>query len=366
MKRLGRSGAITTPAPTFKLPFSNFFIWFVPFIYLLDAWKHRLENRGKFKVTDRSYFDRFISLAVHDRLPLWYLNKFSTWLPVPDFLIHLKITPKEAYKRKKEHPIEFLKREDDLYDSVVWQLPKERIVTIDTMRSDVKTCTEMAKLVLDSLEKFGDPYALAIIQKDTSLLRDNFDAIFEKCWNNRMVFHYFDHVLGIKRMYWEYIEKKAQTLEFIANSGRYKVLRKAFYHDIESDIDVLDKDAWFNFEIPKSQLLLVPIDVHARLEYFGVEFKPDQIGLFHAVLETGTCILRDYTEEMDQFFPKGRFPRKLSLFSMIQIILFYIPFEHQVFAMWNYFKCWRAWRKGKLPYYETEFSKGEIKELVKK
>lgn len=317
---------------------------FSPVYFVIISW---LEEAKRAKeLTDRCYYDRFISLASHKKIPMWLFNLLIILIPVPDYIVYLKISPEEAYRRKKEHTIDFIIREKKIIESIKHK--KRNYIIINTEKNNKEQTKQIFDKIIISCRKYKCPYTQFIIDKDYSILKDNLKIFFEICWYNRMIFHYFSYVPEIKNMLDNFREKKNKTIQMLPN---YQVLEKAVYEDVESDLDVLGEEVAGDFPLE--------VDFHKKLNYFGKTFKKEDIGLNHAVYETATCILRDYTESFDKYFDKP-FPSTLKTGIMIKNMIKYPK------LILNYFRCSLSWSRNRLPYYEPAFSKEEIKNTLYK
>jgi len=356
METLGFHAYVGSP----KVPKVNllkkYLVWLLPFYYVFDAWIDQFRSNPV--ITDRCYLDRFVSLAAHKTLPIWYLSMFIKWIPKPEYVFFLNISPETAYNRKHEHEVGFIENEQTIMRLFLWDyLSEDRVLFINAEKNDVLGVTSIVNKALNSISSYGDVWAQFIFEKDYSIFEQNWNELFDKCWKNRMVFHYFDYVPEIKRMINDFDNRRFLTIFNLPM--KVTTLDKAKYQDVETDLDVLIKDGILMHNKNENELEL---DIHTELNYFGYTFgDPTKIGLYHAVFETGTCIMRDYYIEMDVFFDKKSFPRRLTYSRMIQNCLLLMSPK----LAWNYLRVIRAWRKGKLPYYEPVFSREDIWRLIK-
>ncbi len=91
------------------------------FFYLLDAISLRVavsrfvRTGDDVVVFDRYIYDEIANLPQHSKLLRWYLNFILAISPRPDIAFIVDADPDEAYRRKPEYPLEFVRQNREAY-----------------------------------------------------------------------------------------------------------------------------------------------------------------------------------------------------------------------------------------------------------
>ena len=83
-------------------------------------------------VFDRYYYDYFVDLKRYRySFPSWIPHAFAWSIPTPDLILVLEGTPEVLYKRKKELPLDEIKRQTKAYHSIAQKYDNAVIINVD-------------------------------------------------------------------------------------------------------------------------------------------------------------------------------------------------------------------------------------------
>jgi len=99
-------------------------------------------------IFDRYYYDYLVDLFRYNfSIPNWLPELLLPIIPKPDIVIYLHNTPEELYKRKKELPLEELKRQVKAYQDILPKLPNTHQIITDKPIEEVTR--EAVSLILE-------------------------------------------------------------------------------------------------------------------------------------------------------------------------------------------------------------------------
>ena len=89
-------------------------------------------------VFDRYYYDYFVDLKRYRySFPSWIPHAFAWSIPTPDLILVLEGTPDVLYKRKKELPLDEIKRQTKAYHSIAQKYDNAVIINVDKTLDEV-------------------------------------------------------------------------------------------------------------------------------------------------------------------------------------------------------------------------------------
>lgn len=84
--------------------------------FLSWPWVFWGKIRGKIFLFDRYFYD-YVATSIHRQIPLWLFFTISKFIPHPDLTFIIYARPEEIYRRKKEWPIEEIKKQLEAFQS---------------------------------------------------------------------------------------------------------------------------------------------------------------------------------------------------------------------------------------------------------
>lgn len=124
-----------------------------PFYYSLDYMLgHFLIRRVRayysLAISDRYFYDYWIQKR-YIKCPRWFLFVISKFIPKPDLAIYLKNRPEVIISRKKDLPLEEIKRQVKICEEIINKIPNG--IMVETSRSPEEIVSELEKLILDKV-----------------------------------------------------------------------------------------------------------------------------------------------------------------------------------------------------------------------
>lgn len=125
----------------------RFFYYNVDFILGYNLLVRKMTIQKKLVVFDRYYYDYFVDVKRYRySFPSWVPKIFAWSIPTPDTIFILEGTPSVLYNRKKELPIEEIKRQTRAYHEIVHRYKNAVVVNVDVPLDEV--VSEITKVIM--------------------------------------------------------------------------------------------------------------------------------------------------------------------------------------------------------------------------
>ena len=142
-------------ASWFKTTIANgkyLLVWNKPLrrgVYLVDLaiflfYRLYIENLKKqILIMDRYFYDRLVDVAGTQRS--WYFIRFLQFLtPTPNLPVYLDVSPEDAYGRKREFSVEYLRERQAIYQKVFPLVPSLVVLAAQELDDTARSLEQLA------------------------------------------------------------------------------------------------------------------------------------------------------------------------------------------------------------------------------